>query len=104
MDIGQPHITATVSKRRFGVIYTEQMKHRCMKIVDFAFVADSVIPPLVGFSIHSPSTDSPSGHPDGEPKGIVIPPVSALRKRSTTKLAGPNDERGVEQTAVLEIL
>ena len=58
---------------------------------------------LVGRAVARTSLDAAAGHPDEEAVGIVVAAVAFLGDRHAAELAAPDDERGVEQPALLEV-
>ena len=49
------------------------------------------------------ATNTPARHPHCKPVWIVVPSVTFFAHRCSTELATPNDERGVKQSALLQI-
>ena len=45
-----------------------------------------------------------AGHPDGEPVDVVVSAVGILRAGGPAEFAGEEDDRRVEQAALLEVL
>ena len=77
-----------------------------MEIVDVHRVLLGVVAELVGGAVGDPALHAASGHPHGEGVGMVISPkglAGNLGDRRATKLASPDDERVVEQPALLEV-
>ena len=58
---------------------------------------------LVGLAVAGTALDPAAGHPDEESVGIVVAAVAFFRDRHPAELAAPDDERRVEQPALLEI-
>jgi hypothetical protein len=103
MHIRQPYISAAETKCQFGVIDSEQMKHRGVEIVNQEFVLDDLVTVFVRRSVNRSTFYSATGQPETEPKRIVIAAIRALCEGSPAKLAAPHHERFVEQTTLPEI-
>ena len=67
-------------------------------------IGDDVEAEVVRFPMDVPSADAPAGQPEGEAAVVMIASVvSALHHRGAAKFAAPDEERFIEQSALLEI-
>src|SRR5204863_724057 len=80
-----------------------------MEIVNVDRVFDDVVGKVVGFAMNHAGPGAATSHPHGETARVMIAPIvvfaeTALGINGPPKFAAPNDERGIEQSALLEIL
>src|SRR5438445_13733188 len=85
------------------------MQNRRLKVVDPHALFDGVIAEVVGRSVRDAGLGTAAGHPDGEGVLVVIAAeplgaVALLVHRRAAKLASPDNQRAVQQAALLEIL
>src|SRR3954454_23931686 len=71
-------------------------------------IAHNVIAELVGLAIDRAALDAAAGHPDGETARVMIAAEAvgldfALAVRGAPEFAAPDDQRVVEQPALLEV-
>ena len=70
MYIRQPHVATAPPVRQFFVVHAQQVKHRCVQIVDHAFPIDGFVAILVGLAVdRAPLTPPPASHTE-KPKGL----------------------------------
>ena len=74
-----------------------------MEIADVLPVFDGAEADLVGGADRAAPVDSPTGEPDREAVGIVVPAAFSLFHRCPTELAPPDHEGLVEETAAGEV-
>ena len=68
-------------------------------------VLDGVEAELVGLAEGDARLDAAAGQPHGEGVGVMVAAVvAALDHRRAAELAAPDDQRVVEQAALLEVL
>ena len=48
-----------------GVVDAEEVEHGCVEIVDFDFVLDGLVSPVVGGAVGEARFDAAAGHPGG---------------------------------------
>lgn len=93
MNISQPEIAPTVTKRETFVVKSELIEDGRMKIGNGDDVFHSAIPVLVRRAVDRSAANAAAGQPDRESLWIVVATVAALRKRRASKFSGPHDER-----------
>ena len=90
------------------MVNTDQI-HRCsIEIMDMYGVLDDVVAKVVGFAVNVPMLDAGTGQPDAKASRVMVATIifmgqCALRIDGATKLASPNNERIVQQTALFQI-
>ena len=76
-----------------------------MQVVDVDAVLDDVEAELVGLAERDARLDAAAGQPHGEGVGVMVAAVvAALHHRRAAELAAPDDQRVVEQAALLQVL
>src|SRR3954462_1880907 len=70
--IRQPHVAAGEAEGKPRVIEAEQIEHRGVQVVNLELVFNHLVAELVGLAIDGAALDASAGHPEGEPKLIVI--------------------------------
>ena len=76
-----------------------------VEVADVVLVDGGLVTEFVGLAIAGPATDATAGEPVGEALGVVVPTaLVALRQRLSAELAAPDDQGGVEESALLEVL
>src|SRR5437588_399482 len=107
--VGQPKIPTLEAVRQLEVVQAEQMQQRGMEIVDVNGVLDNAPADVIGLADDLPALDAAAGHPDAKGKGMMVPTTDALEAWSifpqggAAELRGPDDQRRVQQAALLEI-
>src|SRR5438270_13824962 len=83
------------------------MEDRRVQVVDVDAVFDRVHAQLVGGAVHQAALHSAAGEEHGKARVMVIAAglgtLFQLGVRSAAKLASPDDERVIEQTALLQV-
>ena len=103
MDVGEPLVAAVAGEGEALVVEAEQVQNRGMQVGDMAAVGDGVVAEVVGGAVGLAALDAAAGEPDAEAIGVVVAAVLALGARGPAELATPDDERLVEQPALLQI-
>jgi len=81
------------------------MQNRRVEIVQRMNVLDRFNSKLVGQSMADSLAYTDTGHPAGEPIGIVVATLGPfLEKGHSTEFGAPNDQRVVEQPARSEVI
>ena len=80
-----------------------------MQIVDMDGILDDVVAEVVRRAVGHSALDAAAGHPDGETARMMIATVIvgrqlALAIHGAAELTAPNDQRVVQQAALLQIL
>ena len=88
-----------MEKRQPFVIETQLIKYSRVDVVNVIGLVDSSQPDLVRGADRLPGFDSATGHPNGEAPRVVIAAVALFVERRPAKLAAPNHERVVQQSA-----
>ena len=100
---GEPLIEAVVEECQPAVIETHRVKDGGVQVADVAAIDDSLVPDLVGLAVTHAPLDSAAGQPVGKPFGIVIAALGSLRNGLAAELASPDDQRLIEESALLEV-
>ena len=109
MHVGQTEISARVSISQLLVIQSHQVQNRRVKIVHAGLVLLCREAELVGGSAHGPSFDTTTREPNAKAVMIVIASELAFAStvqldcRRSAKLASPDDQRLIKESASLEI-
>src|SRR4051812_3006927 len=81
------------------------MEQRGVEIVDMDGVADDVEAEVVGFAMDMAFLDAAACEPHRETAVVVVAAVvAALHHRRTAEFAAPNDDRVLQEAALLEVL
>ena len=81
------------------MVEAEQVQDRGVQVVHRADVFDGVHAEFVGRAVDRAPFDSAAGQPDREAFGVMVAAVAAGGVRRAAELAGPDDQRFVEQAA-----
>ena len=87
----------------------QQVQDRGVQVEDLDRVLDDVVGEVVGLAQGHARLDAAAGHPDREAARVVVAAVVrggelALRVDRAAELAAPDDQRVVEQPALLQVL
>ncbi len=85
------------------MIESEQVQQGGVQVVDADPVLDRLVTELVAFAVVNAALDSTTRQPDGVGVRVVVAPLAALRVRRPAKLAAPDHQGGIEQTARLQV-
>src|ERR1043166_8456554 len=102
-DVGEPEIAPIEEVRQLPVIETQERKPGCVQIVDMHAVFNGAEAELVRRADYFAAPDSATAHPGREAVGMMIAAVFALHHRRAAELAHPDQQRAVEQPALLQI-
>ena len=80
------------------------VQDRRVDVANVQPVFDRVQADFVGGADRLPASDAAAGHPHGEAGRVVVAAVALFAHRRAAELAAPDDERLVEQAALLEVL
>src|SRR5579871_2348533 len=104
MYIGQTEISALEPVRQSGVIEAEQVKDGRVQVVDVDLVRRRIETELIAGADGGASFGAAAGQPHGKAIRMVVPAIAAaLNHRRPAELAAPDDERIVEQAALLQV-
>ena len=101
VDVGQSEVTTSVFVGQRLVVESQQVEDRCVQIVKVHAVFHRGNTVFVGRAIGHAALHAAAGHPEGESGGVVVAPVRLLDVRRAAELATPNNQRLLEQTALL---
>ena len=79
------------------------MQHRGVDVGDVVPVLDGVEAELVGGAVDDAPLDAAAGQPGAEALRVVVAAVG-LRARRAAELGAPDDDRLIEQAALLQVL
>src|SRR2546421_8788234 len=95
--------------KKFGVVEAEEVQQRGVIIIRADRIDDCFVSELIGFAVSHAALNPAAGEPTAEALSVVI--ASGFLGRAVIlghgqppDLAAPMDNRGVEQTAPLEVL
>ena len=103
MHIGQAEVPALETESQSGVIDSQQMQDRGLKVVDGNGILNGLEAEIVGSSVSHAWLDPSTCHPDSKCVWMVIAAPGfdfldfALKEWSSAKFAAPDDERFIEQ-------
>ena len=108
MHVGQAVVPALEPESQPGVVDAQAMQDRGVQVVDVDRIPDDVVAEIVGRAVGDPGPDAAAGQPDGEAAGMMVAAVvvgrqPALAVDGSAELAAPDDQRVVEQPALLEV-
>ena len=104
VHVSQPHATTAETKRQLRMIHAKEMQHRGVEVMHFDFVLDRFVSELVGRSVGVATLYSAARHPEREAERVVISPVGTLCEWRAAKLSRPDDEGGIEQSSLFQIV
>ena len=103
--VGQAEVAALEAVGQPRVVEAEQVQHRGVQVVDVDPVLDDVEAEVVGLAERDARLDPAAGQPHREGVRVVVAAVVApLDHRRAAELAAPDDQRVVEQPALLQVL
>ena len=88
------------------MVKPEQMKHGRMNVIDLSGTGpiQRLVSPCVTFTISSSAPNPATRQPVRKNVRIVIAPLSALGRRHPAKFSRPQNDRVVQQPALLQVL
>ena len=91
------------------MVEAQEVQDRGVPIAEVDGVFDDVVGEIVGLAVDRAAFDAAAAHPDGEAARMMIAAVvllrqAALRIDRAAEFAAPDDERLVEQAALLQVL
>ena len=109
VHVGQAEVAALEAVGQPGVLDPQQVQDRGVEVVDLDRVLDDVVGEVVGLAVDEARLDAAAGQPDREAARVMVAAVIrggelALRVDRPAELAAPDDQRVVEQPALLEVL
>src|SRR5207237_5906568 len=96
---GRPFVPPVVEVSELLVLHPHEMEDSRMDVMHVGAVLNSAQTDLVGLAEDCARLDAATGHPNGEPPGIMIAALAFFIEWRPAKLAGPNHESGVQETA-----
>ena len=108
-DPGKALVEALELEGKPSMVDAEAVEDGGVEIVDMDRILGDVVAEVVGFAVGDSALDTATGHPHAEVSGVVVPAIGlcgefSLRIDGSAKLAAPDDEGRVEQSALFEIL
>ena len=108
MHIGQAVVSALEAERQAGVIEAQAIEQRGIEIMDVNRIASDVEAVIVGLAKSLSAANAAAGEPHCEAAAMMITAVGLgsqlpLAVNRTAELASPDDQRLVEQSALLQI-
>jgi len=103
----QPELAPLRAVREPLVIDAHQVQDGGIEIVDVHRVLDDVVAELVGLAVDEPRLHAAAREPHAEVAAVVIAPEVGLQRslceRRPAELGAEDDERVVEQSALLQV-
>ena len=108
MHVGQAEVAALVLERQLLVVDPQQVEDRRVEVVDFDRVDRDVVTVGVGLTVRRARLDAAARQPDRIAARVMVATEALFRELAlavvcAAKLAAPDHQRVVEQTATLEI-
>lgn len=88
--VRQSHIAAAETEGGACVIYTHQVQHRGMQVVNFDTVLDCLVAKFVSGPVNCAWLYTATGHPDGEAILVVVASIFSLSEWSASEFASPH--------------
>src|SRR5665213_4181381 len=90
------------------MVDAEAVQDRGVERVDVDRILHDVVAEVVGLAIDHARLDAAAGHPDREAARVMIAAIILARQRALTvdraaEFAAPDDERLIEQAALLQV-
>jgi len=85
------------------VVQPQGLEEGGLKVVNGDDVANRGIAEIVGRAVDIPAPEAAASQPERESMAVVVAAVGALGDRQPSKFARPQDDRLVEQAALLEV-
>ena len=113
VDVGQAEIPPGVAEGELLVIEAQQVQHRGVQVVNVDVFSDRMKAEFVGGAVDVAALDAAAGQPHREAVMVVVAAVDLARvragrgqfhRRRAAKFAAPDDQRLVEQAALLQVL
>ena len=103
-DIRQSEIATGIMIGQPLVIDAHQMQNRRVQIMDVNLILHRAETKFIRFPVYGAPFDATAGQPHTESEWIMIAPVNPpLRSRSASKLAPPDNQCFIQQSALLEV-
>ena len=109
VHVGQPEVAALEPNVSRSWSMPRQCEDRGVEVVDVDGVLDDVVAEVVGLAVDDAGLDAAAGHPHGEAAAVVVAAVVVAGQRALAvdrpaELAAPDDQRVVEQAALLQVV
>src|SRR5258708_38228256 len=90
------------------MVEAEKMQDGCVDVGDIMALSQGVIAQFVGLTVDVAAFQTSARHPDREAVRMMVPAILApgpeLKARRAAELGAEDDQRFVEQAALLEVL
>ncbi len=105
VDVGKTEIAPLEAVAQPLVIKAQLMEKRRVEVVDVDAPAGDAKAQFIGLAVQVARLEASARDPDRKAINVVVPAsgLTDLPERSSPELATPDDDRVVEQTALLEI-
>ena len=103
LHIGQPQVAAAVAVGQLLVIEAEQVQDGRVQVVDVDPALDALAAVVVGGAVAKPRLHAAAGQPDREAAVVVVAAVAPSANGRAAELAGPDDQRVLQQAALLQV-
>ena len=103
MDVSQTLVPTLIEVSQPRVIHPQQPKQSCVDIVVHDGMLDRTKTEFVSCSVDAPSLDTSAGKPHRKRIRMMIATVASFRERGAPKLAAPEHQGRIKQSASLQI-
>ena len=86
------------------VIHTQLAQDRGDHVGYRHTVDDRLVAKLVRFAVNQAFFEAATGKPNGESIAVMVAAIAVLGGRQAAELAGPHDDRAIQQAAALQSL
>src|SRR5262245_59048498 len=109
MHVGQPEVASLKAIGQPRVIDAQAMQHGGLEIMYVHAVLHNVVAIVVGFAVADARLDAAASHPEREAAAMMVAAVvgrgeGPLAIDGASEFAPPDDERLVQEAAILEVL
>src|SRR3569623_1370459 len=105
MHVRETAVDAVVAHRQLGVLHAEEAEQGGVDVphVGGIVTIERLVAPLIALTVGGATFDATTAEPVREHIGIVIASLATLGAGHAAELRGPQNERVVQQAALLEI-
>src|SRR6266404_9184983 len=103
VHIGQATVDAVVAEDQPLMVDAEEMQDRGVQVVAVGPAAGALVAELVALSVADAALDAGAGQPGNKRAAVMVTAGGALRERHPAELGRPDDQRVVEQAALLQV-
>ena len=104
--IGEAFLQAVPVEKQVAIVQAQQVQNGGVEIVDAHAILHGLESDVVGGAVDGAALGAAAGHPDAEAAGTVVAAGLALTlgDRQAPEFPAPDDQRGIQESALLQIL